>query len=223
MRRSPIILVGVLFLCTVATAQRSTPESGSVNNGVFRSTYFGFSYAYPEGWVIHGDATNQRMNELGKQRVKETKAIPDASAEVGFKHLHRLLTLFEKALGTPGVKYNRSIQIIAEDVKALPGITDGRAYLTNAIVPLKKMGCLFPQETPVGVVLAGRQFFRLDVDTPAAGILVHQAMIVTIAKGYALSFAFSVGPEQKLEDIVKTIDSLKFYEVRPHPPRRKSR
>src|ERR1700674_319364 len=120
MIRASIVFLSLLFLCVVASAQASTPDSGSVSNGVYTNTYFGFSYTYPKDWVVHGDATNQRIVELGKERVKDTKALSEASADVLLKHVHQLLTVFQYALGTPGLSYNHSIQIIAEDVRHAP-------------------------------------------------------------------------------------------------------
>jgi hypothetical protein len=220
MLRSVILLV---LFSVVASAQTVTPESGRVSDGVYRSTYFGFSYTYPHDWVVHGDATNQRLRELGKQRATSTKALSEPQAEVSLKHSYQLLTLFERALGTPGVVYNRSMQIIAEDVRPLPGITSGREYLLNAMEMLKKMGLQPLQDDPVGVVISGHQFFRLDFKNPVKDILIQQAMITTVSKGFAVSFGFSVGPDQDLEEVVRTLDSVKFNVARPQPAKRRSR
>lgn len=214
MLRSVMVLV---LLSVIASAQTSTPDSGSVSNGVYRSTYFEFSYTYPHDWVVHGDATNQRILELGKQRATSTKAISEPQADVLLKHTYQLLTVFEHALGTPGIVYDPSMQIIAEDVRPLPGIASGRDYLLNSMEMLKKMGCQLLQNDPVGIVISGHQFFRLDFKTPVKDVLVQQAMITTVSKGFAVSFGFTVGPDQDLEDVVRTIDSLKFNIARSQP------
>ncbi|SRR6266705_772374 len=223
MIRAPLVFLSVLLLCVVASAQSSTPDSGGENNGVYSNTYFGFSYTYPKDWVVHGDATNQRIFELGKERAKDTKALSEASADVLFKHVHQLLTVFQYALGTPGLSYNDSVQIIAEDVRHAPAITDGRVYLLNMQDLLTRMGCQTVQKEPVEIIISGRQFFRQDFRTPVRDIYVQQAMIVNVTKGYALAFGFTVGPDQNIEDIVKTMDSLKFDVALPHSPGRKPR
>jgi hypothetical protein len=223
MIRASMVFLSVVLLCVVASAQSSTPDSGGVNNGVYSNTYFGFSYTYPKDWVVHGEATNQRIVELGKERVKDSKALSEPSADVSLKHVHQLLTVFQYALGTPGLSYNDAVQIIAEDVRYAPAITDGRVYLLNMKDLLTKMGCQVVQKEPVEMIISGRQFFRLDFRTPVRDIYVQQVMIAHVTKGYALAFGFTVGPDQNIEDIVKTVDSLKFNVAMPHSPRRTPR
>jgi len=223
MVRVSIVFLSVLLLCVVASAQSLTPDSGSVNNGVYSNTYFGFSYTYPKDWVVHGDATNQRIIELGRERATDTKALSEPSANVLIKHVHQLLTVFQYALGTPGVSNNAAVQIIAEDVRHAPAITDGRVYLLNMQELLTKMGCQMVQKEPAEMIVSGRQFFRQDFRTPVKDIYVQQVMIVYVTKGYALSFGFTVGPDQNIEDLVRTMDSFKFNVALPHSPRRTPR
>lgn len=213
----------LVLLSVVTSAQTVTPDSGSVSNGVFHSTYFGFSYTYPPDWVVHGDATNQRLIELGKQRATASKVLSEPQADVALKHYYQLLTVYEHALGTPGIVYNPSLQVIAEDVRPMPGITSGREYLLLTSEMVKKMGCQVLQDEPVGVVISGHQFFRLDFKTPVKDVMVQQVMITTISKGFAVSFAFTVGPDQDLGELVRTMDSLKFNVARPQPAKRRPR
>ena len=68
MKRIPLATSILLLLCFYANAQ-SELDRGIVREGVYTNSRFGFSFQYPKGWTVHGDATVERMKELGKEKV----------------------------------------------------------------------------------------------------------------------------------------------------------
>ena len=210
MRRFVLALFALFLFCSVAAAQTSTPDEGSVKDGVYSNMFFGFSYAYPKDWVVHGEATKAHIKELGKELAKETHALPEASLEVGLAHTYQLLTVFRYQLGTPGVEENALVQVVAEDVRHAPATINGRVYLLNVRGLLIKMGCQPLQAEPVEVVFSSQKFFRLDYEQPVNGKSVHTAMLVIVSKGYALTFIFTAADQKSVDEMVKTIQTLRF-------------
>jgi hypothetical protein len=210
MRRTLLALVTIFCFCAVAQAQTSTPDSGNVKDGIYSNTFFGFSYTYPKDWVVHDEATKERMMELGKERARETKALSDASAEVLAKHTYQLLTVFQYQLGTPGVERNAAIQVAAEDVRHAPAIVNGRVYLLNVRQLLTKMGAQPLQAEPIEVVLAGHKFFRQDFESLVEGKPVHTSMLVNVTKGWTLAFIFTAADRPQVDEMIKTLETLKF-------------
>jgi hypothetical protein len=198
----------VLLAVNVA-AQAPSPDIGSAKDGVYHSDFFSFNYSYPATWVIHGDETNKRIMEAGAERAKETKALSEAAVKTVEKHTYQLLTVFQYAVGTPGLRYNPAIQIIAEDVRHAPAITDGGIYLRNVRELLSKMGYEIVQPQPVQVMIDGRRFFRLDGDVKMNDLPTYQTIIVSFSNGYVFGFIFS-GTHDQVEELVKTLDSVKF-------------
>jgi hypothetical protein len=209
----------LLSLCVVSSSQTLTPGSGRVKNGVYRNDFFSFTYAYPTDWVVHGKATQERIMELGKEKAKESNALSTAAANVLDKNTYNLLTVFQYAVGTPGLTDNPTVQVVAEDVRHAPAITDGKIYLLNVRELMTKMGGEFTETEPVEIAVSGHHFFRQDGEMKVNGRPVFQTMIVTVAKGYALAFIFASGHRESVETMIKTIDSLKFI----IPPRRSKR
>ena len=210
MRRCVLTFFALFLFCFVANGQTSTPDDGSVKDGVYSNTFFGFSYAYPKDWVVHGEATKAHIKELGQERVKETKALPDAVAEVALARTYQLLTVFRYQLGTPSLKDNALVQVVAEDVRHAPAIINGRVYLLNVRDVMIKMGAQPLQAEPVEVVFSSQKFFRLDFDQPVNGRPIHTAMLAIVSKGYGLAFIFTAVDQKDVDEMVKTMEGLKF-------------
>jgi hypothetical protein len=203
-------IVTLLAWASSNPQQATGPDDGIVKNGVYSNNFFGFSFEYPHEWVVHGEATKKRIMEIGKERTTKSGAIQEDTAEVAIKHTHQLLTVFRYALGTPGVGLNPAVLVLAEDVTPAPGITSGREYLLNVSLILVKTGAQLVQDKPEQQVFSGHQFFRQDYRVEVNGVLVHQAMITTVSKGYALTFIFLAADKNTADEFVRTMDTLKF-------------
>lgn len=202
----------LLILCCIAASaqQPKSPDDGSVKDGVYSNRFFGFRFTYPKDWVVHGEATNARIREAGKEVLKGSGALSEASSEVLLKNTYQLLTVFHYPLGTPGIEVNSAIQVIAENVSHAPGITDGRAYLWHVKPFVAKAGAKFIQEQPVELDLAGRRFFRQDYRNEINGTSLRQAYFITIQNGYALVFVYTDSDDTRLEEMMKSLNTIAF-------------
>jgi hypothetical protein len=209
-----VTLCALVFCCAAANAQDSTPDNGDVKDGIYSNAFFGLAYTYPKGWVVHGAATKERIMELGKERARKSEAMSDAAAEVMDKHTYQLLTVFRYALGTPDVKDNALIQVVAEDVRHAPAITDGKVYLEYTRELMRKLGLQPLQETPTPVVYSGRKFFRQDFEQTVEGMTIQLTFLVIIERGYALAFIFTGLERKGVDATLKTMDSLSFTSSR---------
>ena len=185
-------------------------DATGVSDNTYTNSFFGFTYAFPAGWTVHGDATNREIMKVGRDLMggedPAKKAAYDASAE----RTSQLLTVFQYPVGTPG-KFNQSIQILAERVDFAPGIITGRDYLLNLKVAMKR-GTL-PVEFADDITeftIGGKQFFRLDDQLHFPTAIVHQTFISTKLENHTLSFIFTSRSEEDLEMLVRTLDSLRF-------------
>jgi len=211
MKRSLFLLAIVFALCFVANAQQpSTPDDSSIDNGVYNNRFFGFSVTYPKDWVVHGDATNTRLKEIGKERAATTGAMSSASAEVILRNTYQLLTAFQYPLGAAHVEMNPSFMIVAENVSHAPGISDGYDYLVHVRPMMIKTGVIPIQDEPAAVMLSGCKFFRQDSRIQVNGTSVQQAIVMTVINGYALAFILSGKDQQSVDELVEALGTLKF-------------
>jgi hypothetical protein len=215
MKRASLTISIILLLCSYANAQ-SEVDRGVVKDGVYINSGFGFTFNYPKDWVVHGEATNERIRELGKEKITESGGASKPSVEVAMNHTYQLLTVFRHAIGTPGITINPGILVVAENIAHAPGITNGKDYLLNVRAIMTKAGYQFLLKEPVEYRVAGTQFFRDNSAVEINGVPVVQAHFVTVKNGYALVFAFLGGDEKSVDEMAKAMET---FDVRP-PVRR---
>lgn len=209
MKRGSLTIPIILLLCCYANAQ-SEVDRGDVRDGVYSNSSFGFTFKYPKDWVVHGEATNERLRELGKEKLAESGSASRQSLDVAVNHTYQLLTVFRHPLGTPGVTFNPAVLVIAENIAHAPGVTNGKDYLLNVRAIVAKVGYQFLLKEPVEYHFGGAQFFRDNYAAEANGINVPQAYFATVRNGYALVFVF-IGPDQaNLDEMTKSMDTLDF-------------
>ena len=207
MKRIFPIIPTILLLCFCANAQ-SQVDLGVVQDGTYINRGFGFTFKYPDDWVVHGEATNQRIKELGQERVAET-GTSRASLEVALKNTYQLLTLFRYPLGTPGITLNPAVLVMAEKVSHAPGITNGKDYLLNGRARILKAGThQVLLKEPREYNFAGAQFFRDDYAAEINGVHVVQAYFAHVTKGYALLFMFLGEDQKSVDEMAKTMETF---------------
>lgn len=212
MKRVSLTIPIILLLCCYANAQ-SKVDRGDVHDGVYSNSTFGFTFKYPKDWVVHGEATNERIREIGREKIAES-GTSRASVEVAMEHTYQLLTVFHYPLGTPGITFNPGILVMAENIAHAPGITNGKDYLLNVRAIVTKVGYQFLLKEPVEYHFGESQFFRDNYAAEINGVHLVQAHFATIKDHYALVFAF-IGPDQaSVDEMAKTMESYGLPSVR---------
>ena len=210
MRTIPIAL---LLLGTLAAAQtkappRKTPapptravadpDEGSVSDDTYTNRFFGFEYTFPE----HLDVQDQSSFMEGQLDQSNRSFI--------------LLAAFGMAENERG---REGVVLIADNAAAYPGLADAGGYLDKVARPLaEKQG--FRVMIPARPVeLAGQKFFRMDFTRDD----VQQAALITIRRGYALSFTLIAPNHHRLQVLADSLQTLKFTGVAlpAAPPRTK--
>lgn len=207
MKRVPLTIPIILLLCCYANAQ-SVVDRGITQDGMYINWGLGFSFKYPKGWVVHGEATNERIREIGKEKIVESGALSRASADVAVKNTYQLLTVFQHPLGTPGIAFNPAILVLAESVGHAPGIVNGKDYLLNVRALMLKAGSQVLLKEPTEYRFAGSQFSRDDYAVEANGVHVIEAYFANVANGYAVVFIF-IGQDQKsVDEMAKSMETF---------------
>ena len=206
MKNLPLTISLILLLCFSANAQ-SVADRGVTHDGTYMNPDFGFSFKYPKDWVVHGEATNERIRELGKEKIAEDGK-SKASLEVAMNNTYQLLTVFRYAVGTPGIGFNPAILIFAEKVSHAPGITNGKDYLLNVRALSATTGTKALLKEPKEYQLSGSQFFRDDYAAQVNGMPMVQVYFATLVKGYAVVFVF-IGEDQKsVDEMTKSMETF---------------
>src|SRR5437868_10084836 len=167
----------------VAHARSATPDAGSMNDGVYRNPFFGFSYKAPYGWV---DRTQdmQEGSEPGKSMV--------------------LLAMFERPPEAAGDTVNSAVVIAAESVALYPGLKTATDYFAPLTELTTSKGFKVVNE-PYEYSLGTKPLVRGDFSKEVGKLTMYQASLVAPQKGYILSFSFVAGSSEEVDQLVEKL------------------
>lgn len=209
MKRLPCLLAIIVLVGAAVQAQRAQPDDGEVLNGVYSSRFFDFKFTYPKGWVVQGWETDKRIRQTAKERASSAGALTESQSESLLEKTFSLLTLSEHELSTTAQR-NSILQVVAEDVRDAPEITDGSTYLKTIRPLTEKLGARFLTEQPIKVMVGGRDFFRVDYELKRGDQTFHQAMVVGFNKGFVVGSIFTSIDRASVDHLMKSLESVTF-------------
>jgi hypothetical protein len=161
--------------------QTSTPDAGSVTEGVYHNAFFGFSCKIPFSWVGR-TAQMQEGSEPGKSLV--------------------LLSIFERPPEAKGDTVNSAVVIAAESVASYPGLKSAADYFGPLTELTTSKGFKVANE-PYEVSVGSRQLVRSDFSKEMGALTMYQASLVVLERGYVLSFTFLGGGEDEVDQLIE--------------------
>jgi hypothetical protein len=182
-----------------SNAPASTPDFGTITDGIYRNTAFGFTYKLPFGWV-------DRTREMSE----------DSSDSNGPKKSTLLLAAFEHPPEATGETVNSAVVIAAEAASAYPGLHDAEQYFGPLTELIKSKGLKVVNE-PYDYRAGATQLVRGDFSKSLGNLTMHQSTLVMLEKGYIVSFTFIGGSEDEVDTLV---ESLSFVRKEPPAPRK---
>jgi TonB family protein len=186
------------------------PEDSFQSDNIYTNTYFGFSYEFPKGWVVMDPERGRGFARFGGSILANGDPVLNDAVEAGARNAHALLFLGKQATKDIASRAN-FIEIQALDKRFAPNDKSGEDF-TKSLPGLFQYR--FPALSVIGppsqFAIAGRTFWRLNLDTSVQNERTHSAQVVTIEKGYLLLFIFVTPDATKLDDLVATMQSLRF-------------
>jgi protein TonB len=190
----PVLMV-LVFTAAPVLAQDSDfrADYGALNGRRYVNGYFGFSYRFPEGWA--GSAL--RSPALGESRM------------------YPLFAGNPQDASTTDLRY---LSINADYLVPNTVIKTPKDFLEAAINP--QAGPSGPFEVlslrsdKRFTTYGGKQFYRVDMRSkPTPGNPVfYQTQICILLKSYAITFSFMAANSDDMDDLVRTMESLTFFE-----------
>jgi hypothetical protein len=161
--------------------QTSTPDAGSVTEGVYHNAFFGFSCKIPFGWVER-TAQMQEGSEPGKSLL--------------------LLSIFERPPEAKGDTVNSAVVIAAESVASYPGLKSAADYFGPLTELTTSKGFKVVNE-PYEVSVGSKQLVHSDFSKEVGPLTMYQASLVALERGYVLSFTFLGGGEDEVDQLIE--------------------
>jgi hypothetical protein len=117
-----------------------------------------------------------------------------------------LLAIFERPPAASGDTVNSAVIIAAESADTYPGLKTAVDYFGPLTELTQSKGFKVvndPYEFPVD----GRPLIRRDFIKDRGSVTMHQSSLVTMSRGYVLSWTFIAGND---DDVVELIQKLNF-------------
>jgi hypothetical protein len=164
-------------------AKTSTPDTGSITEGVYHNSYFSFTYKLPFGGVDRTEDM-QAHNQPAKGLL--------------------LLAIFERPPEAQGETVNSAVIIAAEQVASYPGLKSAADYFEplTELTTGKGFKVVYP---PYEFVIGGKQLVRGDFSKDLGKLTMQQASLVEIVKGYIVSFTFLGGSGEEVDSLVERL------------------
>jgi hypothetical protein len=189
-------------------------NGGSIANGVYTNSIYGFSMKTPPGWAV-------------VPSKDPTPANSDSGDSVLLKAARISRTLLVMTENAPLRKafQRKSIQILATRLMGEPGPTSAQDYLTYSQNTAKEKGMAVEYlGSPQEVTVKGQKLWMVASNETISGAVQHVEQYVITRQAILLQF-FIVSPEEAgLKDLESSIQSLEFKPLPQKPsPKRSSK
>jgi hypothetical protein len=211
LERARFTFLAVLLLACTLTAQQtgnaasprttpSSPDPGSITNGVYRSSAFGFTCKIPFAWV---------------DRTREMSEDSSADANASKKSI-LLLAVFEHPPEAAGESVNSAVVVAAEPTSSYPGLQNAEQYF-GPLTELTKSKGLKVVNEPYDYSVGTRELVREDFSKPLGNLTMYQSTLAMMDKSYVVSFTFIGGSDDEVGELV---EGLSFGRKEPPAPRK---
>ena len=170
-------------------------DAGTVTNGVYRNSSFGFTYKIPFGWVERTEQMRDDSTDPAKGQV--------------------LLAVFERPPEVSGKGMNSGVVIAAESISIYPGLRTAVDYFGPLTELTTAKGFTVANE-PYEFELGGRKLVRADYIRQRGQEQVHQSSLAMLSKGFVVSFTMIGVGEDDIEELA---GGLSFGSPSPKPSR----
>jgi len=122
-----------------------------------------------------------------------------------------LLGVFQHEYGS-AVQFNPNFLVVAENVKAAPGMRTGSDYLfqsrrllTQSQFQYDRIDETFEKET-----INGTDFYKMKAEVSLMGITIRQIYYSTILKDFSFNVIISYSSDEQKDALLKVINSMTF-------------
>lgn len=222
-------LFAALLLTTPARAQTPKPvmppppppyglpvtkppiDQGRLQDGVYTSDYFGFSFTVKPGWVAMDAATRKSVAAAGMAVVEEgATAKKKAQLEASMSRTSILITVSKFDVNTPTVEFNAMLMCLAERVPTAI-IKTGDDYLRASLLGFEGtamkaelVGRTRPEK------LGGVAFTVADMKLTAGPRVIMQRYHVRVVNGHVMGFVYSYVDEEDLTHADEMLKTVRF-------------
>lgn len=170
------------------------PDCGPLTAQALRCAALGFTYKIPFGWV---DRTSEMQAAPNHQGTPPDQQKEGQSGKT-------LLAVFERPPEAPGEGIDSAVVIAVEERSAYPQLKSAADYF-GPLSDLAERRGLKMKDEPYSFSIHGRPLVRADFSGGTESAPVRQTSLVSLQKGYILSFTFLGGSEDEIDGLIENL------------------
>ena len=193
---------------------------GPISEQTLKCPEFGFTYKVPVGWVDRTDDMQDDTDAASVASEHAAKESEHAAKENDNPTKSRtLLAIFSRPPGAPGDTINSAVVIVAESLANYHGVKTPADYF-GPITELAEQRGFKAESEPYFFSVGAKQLVRGDFSKDRGKLTMRQSSLVTIEKGYILSFTFVGGDEDEIESLISGLNSGRRISSAPKPQKK---
>lgn len=194
------------FQYVAKPAPPPNPLYGKLVNGVYENTVGGFSLTVPTGWI----SDNVQTDDDGKsERIKEMFRTGDKANNKKLEDaIDAEKTVLRMLQGPGGTPRNHIL-----GVGLLKAPRTGTSVDANTLVTRRafESSAMKPKIGPTTSKFVGKvKMTSFDMVTDYNGVVIKQRLYFALNKGYAVTFVIAYWDEETLQEIERSMATLKF-------------
>lgn len=212
--KTPITAVLLLTILISGCKVENTPDNfdyGKVEGNKYVNSYFDLEMDVPADWFVQSQEQMENITKVGKDMVAGDDENMKAIVKASDVSTANLLGVFQHEYGS-AVQFNPNFLVVAENVKAAPGMRTGSDYLfqsrrllTQSQFQYDRIDETFEKET-----INGTDFYKMKAEVSLMGITIRQIYYSTILKDFSFNVIISYSSDEQKDALLKVINSMTF-------------
>lgn len=212
--KTPITAILLLTILISGCKVENTPDNfdyGKVEGNKYVNSYFDLEMDVPADWFVQSQEQMENITKVGKDMVAGDDENMKAIVKASDVNTANLLGVFQHEYGS-AVQFNPNFLVVAENVKAAPGMRTGSDYLfqsrrllTQSQFQYDRIDETFEKET-----INGTDFYKMKAEVSLMGITIRQIYYSTILKDFSFNVIISYSSDEQKDALLKVINSMTF-------------
>ncbi|MGJ5642664.1 hypothetical protein [Formosa sp. S-31] len=200
-----------LSILSCGNDKKNLPENfdfGQTENNVYSNPYFGLSIKYPENWTPQSKRNIKAITASGEQILIEDNKPMASDIKAAQINTAYLFSLFNQPLEKAS-SYNASLNVVAENITAMPHIKRGRDYLLHSKNLLLQSRVPYKFDSNLDTKEIDGYTFDIMRSTADFGpYRVKQEFFCIIRYGFSLSFVLSYTNDVEKQELYNAINTI---------------
>lgn len=203
-----LFLIFLVIIFSACSDLKKNPKEGKLINNIYSNEYYNVAITIPEKWIIQNKSqskeTSKDENVSDDENVIQADSLNETTVQ--------LLSVFQNKVGSVET-FNPSFILMAEKLPERPAEMNERVYLMLTRKQLEQSAIYTSIDNIVKTKnLGGKIFYSLEARSIQNKAEINQIFYAHIFKGYALLIVISYANNEALDELSKTLSSLKFEE-----------